>query len=425
MPREEKNYFWIDWIQLFLIGLTAPLFLFPSMKYIWIFLIIPGIWICRWIIKRHFFERTLLDWAIVILSVQVFATCIIVPDISFSLPKIAGVILGLAFFYSIVALLVSEKLIRWGILAFLVSGFMLSVVGILGISHDWSDMRFNKSIPEIVRNIIFKIAKIIPTIKWNLPGAEEGFNSNAIGGTIILIIPLCLILLIPYLRRKKGSYLISNRLLSIIFFFVILFVTSCVLFLSISIGSWVGLFISICSIWILLLSRKWKKWSLAVIFLSLALIIIFNPGTNKSLSSSLKNDIENREPLWVVGVNTARQHPFFGIGMNQIRQTPSVSYEKSHVHNHLLHTAAELGVPGLLSYLAILIGAGFMCFEIWRRSNIGWMKMTALGLGCGQLAHLIFGMGDSIPLGAKVGIFFWFSIALIAAMYNYMLKSSK
>ena len=75
-----------------------------------------------------------------------------------------------------------------------------------------------------------------------------------------------------------------------------------------------------------------------------------------------------------------------------------------------------------MAYLAILIGAGFMCFDIWRKSNIGWMRMTALGLGCGQLAHLIFGMADSIPLGAKVGIFFWFSLALITAMYNYMLK---
>ncbi|TET70287.1 MAG: hypothetical protein E3J56_08305 [Candidatus Aminicenantes bacterium] len=53
------------------------------------------------------------------------------------------------------------------------------------------------------------------------------------------------------------------------------------------------------------------------------------------------------------------------------------------------------------------------------------MITAALGLGCGQMAHFIFGMADSIPLGAKVGIFFWFSLGLIAAMYNYMLKNSE
>jgi len=53
------------------------------------------------------------------------------------------------------------------------------------------------------------------------------------------------------------------------------------------------------------------------------------------------------------------------------------------------------------------------------------MRTAALGLGCSQLAHFIFGMGDSIPLGAKVGIFFWFSLGLITAIYNYMLRRNE
>ena len=81
-------------------------------------------------------------------------------------------------------------------------------------------------------------------------------------------------------------------------------------------------------------------------------------------------------------------------------------------------------MPGLIAYLAILIGTAYMCFEILRKSNIGWMRISALGFGCGQFAHLIFGMTDSIPLGAKVGIFFWFSLGLITAIYNYVLNTN-
>jgi len=62
-----------------------------------------------------------------------------------------------------------------------------------------------------------------------------------------------------------------------------------------------------------------------------------------------------------------------------------------------------------------------MCVQILRKSKTQWQRMTALGLGCGQLAHFIFGIADSIPLGAKVGIFFWFSLALISSIYNYVL----
>lgn len=140
-------------------------------------------------------------------------------------------------------------------------------------------------------------------------------------------------------------------------------------------------------------------------------------------TGEVRGKINIRIQLWNVGIETIGKHPVFGIGMNQIRQLPSVGYERSHVHNHLLHTAAELGIPGLVAYLAILIGAGFMCYKIWHRSNGGWMRMTALSLGWGQLGHLIYGMADSIPLGAKVGIFFWFSLAIIAAMYNYTINN--
>jgi len=45
--------------------------------------------------------------------------------------------------------------------------------------------------------------------------------------------------------------------------------------------------------------------------------------------------------------------------------------------------------------------------------------------GQAKLAFLIFGMGDTIPLGGKNGVFFWVSLALIAAMYNYVDRGSE
>jgi hypothetical protein len=53
------------------------------------------------------------------------------------------------------------------------------------------------------------------------------------------------------------------------------------------------------------------------------------------------------------------------------------------------------------------------------------MRDAARGLGAGQLAYFIFGMGDSIPLGAKAGVFFWALLALIAAMYNYARRANE
>jgi O-antigen ligase len=111
--------------------------------------------------------------------------------------------------------------------------------------------------------------------------------------------------------------------------------------------------------------------------------------------------------------------------MDRLRYDPGIGYESAHAHNQLIHTAAELGIPGLAAYLAILIGAGWMCLDVSKRARAAWMRDAARGLGAGQLAFLIFGMGDAIPLGGKNGVFFWVSLALIAAMYNYVNRGSE
>jgi len=34
-----------------------------------------------------------------------------------------------------------------------------------------------------------------------------------------------------------------------------------------------------------------------------------------------------------------------------------------------IHTAAELGIPGLMAYLAVLAGAGCMCITMWKKGR--------------------------------------------------------
>jgi O-antigen ligase len=104
---------------------------------------------------------------------------------------------------------------------------------------------------------------------------------------------------------------------------------------------------------------------------------------------------------------------------------PEVRYFLSSAHNQFLHVAVELGVIGLIAYLAILLLMGNMCVQVWKKSSIEWMRLAALGLGWGQLAFLFFGLTDAIPPGAKVGILFWISLALITSIYNFSLGTWK
>ena len=110
--------------------------------------------------------------------------------------------------------------------------------------------------------------------------------------------------------------------------------------------------------------------------------------------------------------------------MNRLRLDPGIGYENAHAHNQFITTGAELGIPGLVAYIAILIGAGWMAWVVWKRSGDPWMRAAAAGLIAGQLAFHIFGLGDAIPLGSKPNALFWVSLALITAIYKIQAEGS-
>ena len=134
--------------------------------------------------------------------------------------------------------------------------------------------------------------------------------------------------------------------------------------------------------------------------------------------TELKDKYFGRLQAWGVGVEIVKKHPITGIGMNYVRLQEGIGYERAHVHNHFIHTAAELGLPALIAYLSISINMFWMCLRIGKAPVAGWIKLGVAGLGCGQAAHVIFGFADSIPLGAKPGLVFWVSLALISSAYR-------
>jgi putative inorganic carbon (HCO3(-)) transporter len=197
-----------------------------------------------------------------------------------------------------------------------------------------------------------------------------------------------------------------------------------VLLLTQSRSSFGGIFISA---WLLIITAL-RRNKLVVILITLSMLVaivgIFSlVGSDKIpyTDGESRNKLAGRVTVfWTPAVKTIQQYPVFGIGMNNARKIPKIGYYQAHFHNQFLHTAAELGLPGLVAYLGILVGAAYMCFRVWKYATQGWVRLAALGLGCGQLALLTFGILDTLPLGSKVGQFFWFSLGLIAALFNHM-----
>ncbi|MBN1274124.1 MAG: O-antigen ligase family protein [Candidatus Aminicenantes bacterium] len=408
-----KKTSWFDWLQIVLLALASPFFLFPSLKFVWIVLLLPALALARKFLKNEFFRRTPADIPVLLLLVQTCLTFLAVDTPDQALPKAAGLFFAVAVFYAVIALLNTEKLLKTATSLFLGAGCGFAAISVLGM--------FRKNVKNL--DALFNVSKFIPKIDYHLPGAEEGINPNPVGGILILFIPLFLTLLFPYLQKKNISDRLFRKSLFSYFLGAGFFLCLGVLLLTQSRASWIALVLG-CGL-LFFPGRKSKKYAVILVLIFVLFYVLLIGLDKIPLSTQIEKErLVNRMELWDFAYETISEHPLLGFGMNRIRQHPAVGYKLSHVHNHFLQTAAEMGIPGLIAFLSLMVITAFMAFKTWKESQ-GWVRQAVLGLACGQLAHLIFGLADSIPLGAKMGLFFWLSLALITALYLYTLRTEQ
>jgi hypothetical protein len=114
------------------------------------------------------------------------------------------------------------------------------------------------------------------------------------------------------------------------------------------------------------------------------------------------------------------------MGMNTFRKVVHLLYplflippdtDIASAHDQFLQTALDLGIPGLVAYIALWAALGRML----RFAGAGGGSFDALlaaGLAAGLLAQLVYMTTDAIPLGAKLGIFWWMAAILVAASFK-------
>lgn len=416
-----SNVTWYHWVQVGLLAALSPFFLFPKPSYWWLFLIIMTYWWLGMFLKQRVVEDTPLRVPLLIILVAMTMSVALTPDFANSVGKIAGLFFGLSLFIALLGLLRTDTLLKYGTALYLLGGVGFALIGVLGMP--------TFKVKHL--DFLMKIKEKLPQIKFGLPGAELGFSTNAVGGTLLLMVPLFFMLVLTAWNRRKET---PRGVLLLVLLLSGLIVTGGVFLLTQSRGSWAGLFLAtvITGLVMLIGKLKIKKLAAGLVIASLVMLIVIGGGIyamskSEHLQPGLKQvqgTLWFRIHLWNITLPVISDNPLFGVGLNNFRKVEEVRYFWSSAHNQFLHVAVELGIPALIGYLAMLILLGFMCAGIWRTSANPWFRSAALGLGWGHLAFIFFGLTDAIPLGAKVGIFFWLSIALIASIYNHVTKKN-
>jgi putative inorganic carbon (HCO3(-)) transporter len=200
--------------------------------------------------------------------------------------------------------------------------------------------------------------------------------------------------------------------------FVASFATACVLLLSQSRSAW---FAGIAGVAVLgILRYRFALPALGLLGVAAAAAIVWRPRVLIGLVGHARNS------AWTVAIDAMAEHPIAGIGLGALRglaetlqaSNPEPLLPLAHAHNVFLQVAVDTGVFGLAAYLALLVSATCMAARVARRQGGHADGMLAAGL-CGALVAVhVFGLTDAIALGAKVGVFMWWALGLIAALHS-------
>ncbi|MCP4418993.1 MAG: O-antigen ligase family protein [Chloroflexi bacterium] len=160
---------------------------------------------------------------------------------------------------------------------------------------------------------------------------------------------------------------------------------------------------------------------------------IFAPiGVDAADSTSGDASRSGRAGIWSRAIFALQDFPITGLGLNNFRHVVHISYplfdiapstDIAHAHNHLLQAGLDLGLPGLVAYLAIWFIAAGMLWSSWLQSSSVILHALALGCGAGLLAHFIYGITDVVALGSRPGFLFWFLLGIVMGLWHYQHSS--
>ncbi len=388
----------------------------------WLFLLLglPIVFGARIIVYKRLWSHFALDWLlllfIIVSILNILASGMTVPpfrrmlNMQLSWSVLMGrVLLGMAMcVYAVEYVRVNRRLngLLWATLAL---GGLVGGLGLL--STEWNSKSHQ------LRVIIDLFPRYLPL---------GTFNANEIAGALCFIAPLLAGLATYNLNTKSGT--IFRAACGFGFAAVLLAIV-----LGQSRFALAGTLLAL-GLMTPLLIRRWRwriaAWGGLVLLVVLEVMIIRNVFSPARLDIQIDRDelsASLRLGIWEQAFNILTDLPLTGVGLNQFRDGrvralyPVAGYETRilpHTHNELLQIGTDLGIPGLVIYIGWFVVIAFVLIRCYRR-GIPQVKVLAVAVGGGLLAHAVFGLGDAIPIWDRFAFIGWWLIALACATEIY------
>ncbi len=418
-----------EWVLLLAL---LPLVMFSPAGGLVVLVLLPVLWAVRKWTTGRFVPDTPLNLPLLVLLLTVAMSLVVTPDPAHSVPRAANLLVGIALFFALAqAAQQDRRHLWWGCAVLLAGGVVIAGLGLL--ATNWQ----NKFPPLAV--ITGRLPQAL-----QLPGTINGVSPNELAGVLLWAVPPALALTwgcLLYRRAREDQPGESDRrwlwclaiLTAAMFTFGVLVLTQ-------SRSGLLGLAAAL--LFLLAIATRYRQWLLPLLgglfVAGLLGILIIGPepvlgtiftaqdyeGAVLGATLSLET-LATRQEIWERALLGIHDFPLTGVGLNMFRHVAPVLYpylqlplgiDIAHAHNHLLQVALDLGLVGLVAYVALWVAAGWMLWVDWRQATGVWIRMLTAGIAAALIGSFVFGLTDAVALGARAGFLFWLLLGLAAGM---------
>ncbi|MFU8771237.1 MAG: O-antigen ligase family protein [Anaerolineales bacterium] len=356
--------------------------------------------------------RTTADLPVLLLLGMMPVTMWVTTQPEVTLQQVYRLLTGVALFYVIVNWAVRGQRIRWLEMSVITAGILLAAFATISVR--WATTKIPFLPDEVYQRFTILVTDTV--------------HPNVLAGSLVLFLPVALAALLFGWRQVNWLH----RLLSVVGLVTI----SAMLAISQSRGAMVAVGVSVLAMLIL----RWRQaWIVLVPAAFSAGLGIYRLGFMPILEALTGNDtlgsLENRLEIWSRALYMVQDFPFTGVGMGSFTQAADLLYpffyiapgRVHHAHNLFLQVAVDLGLLGLLAWLAIFflaIACAVRIYRIglWRQD--GWLAGSGAWLLCSQIALGVHGLTDAVTWGmVRPAPFVWILWGIVFGLYNWVMQS--
>ncbi|MCB2342084.1 O-antigen ligase family protein [Clostridium estertheticum] len=346
---------------------------------------------------RDLFSSTLSICILILLGIMLLSTLYALEK-TLALKESARFLAYLFIFFVIKYEFNTKKLVKNLLKCYIFTAGLLSIFGI--IQHFTTiglDKKFVEHYPG------YTVVRIATTM----------FNPNAYAAFLILIIfPVVMLTIYEKNKKNKGMY----GIISVLLFVNIIMTYSRNAQVGVCIGA-----VVLCVIY---------SYKLIIAFGGIGILTLFMPSVLDRVQA-LTNDSQNesRIKLWKTAIMMIKDHPILGVGngnyisryneyVSKYKGLSYNAYKRYPAHNSYLKVESELGIVGIVSFLAVLVTSLIRVKKLFTITNDKFIKAFYMGAFASMIAFFFMNISDNLFFVPMATTYFWFLIATAESLLN-------